>query len=210
MKQTYKSNSCKKSIFNPLTQNSTPISKKIKNSFTNTQLFKFISSGIKRKINFTSAFDYKGSKIFLKSKNIALQKILIEDNIENKKENKKDVNNCDINEFTPIRKNDRKILSSCKYLTPEEYIYKEKQNEKTISNKNKNNKKYMSKKNIFNYNVIDIDDELSENIKKKKSKKNFKIHELKMFKDNKIKSIEPIKISNYNKENDYYFDKKKF
>ena len=200
MKQTYKSNSCKKSIINPLTQNSTPVSKKIKNSFTNTQLLKFISSGIKRKINFTSAFDYKGSKIFLKSKNIALQKILIEDNIENKKENKKDVNNCDINEFTLIRKKGRKIFSSCKYLTPDKYIYKEKQNEKTKSNKNKNNKKYMTKNNIFNYKVIDIDDELSENIKKKKSRKSFKIHELKMFKDNKIKSIEPIKIYNYNKE----------
>jgi hypothetical protein len=212
--QSYKSNSCQKPNVSSLNTNSTPISSKIQNSFTNKELLNFISSGIKQKINFTSAFDSEGSQFFLKSKNIALQEILIEDNIsEFEVEKKSDIINNKINDFILERKKKKKKnYRSCKYLTPENsVIYRDAQNEKTKSNKNnmkKENKRRYTNHNIFNFKVIDIHDELK-SIKNKKSKKSFKTHELKMFKDSEIKAIEPIKLTHQNKkkENDYYFVK---
>ena len=212
MEKFHNSHSIKKKKHNYLTPPNSPFkSVSLKNSLiNNSELLKFISSGLKNKINFTSVFDYKGSKNFLQSKNIALQEILVNDDeigdIENnnvKKENSKIIQIYEISEFSNKRKSEEK-----KCLTPEKlYGY---QNENTKSNKSKNKKKEKSSKNkgkikkpmtdkfLWSYKIDDINDELSKN-------KNGKItktpYEIKMFKDKDIKDIEPIKKTKQNKSN---------
>lgn len=210
----YNSHSIKKKKYKFLTPPNSPLkSVSLKNSLiTNSELLKFISSGLKNKINFTSVFDYKGSKNFLQSKNIALQEILVNDEeieeIENnnvKKENSKIIQIYEINEFSNKRKSEEK-----KCLTPEKlYGY---QNENTKSNKSKNRKKEKSSKNkrkikkpmtdkfLWSYKIDDIDDELNKN-KNGKITKSRNTCEIKMFKDKDIKDIEPIKKTKQNKSN---------
>ena len=55
----------------------------------NNNLINFISN--LNKFTFSSAFDYKGAKSFLKSKEKALDKIIIDENIQSHKNDKKNL-----------------------------------------------------------------------------------------------------------------------
>ena len=213
MKQINKNNIVEKNKLSIIETN-TPTPKKSHNSLKSIDKTYLTSTEIKAKINFTSAFDYKGSKEFLRSKNIALQEIFIDDKeLELKKETDKiidDIQNCEIRHFpTNKRRKGRKVYSAKQFLTPEtSFRNKEKQNENTRSkrkNEKKKIKKGMSNNYIWNYKIENIKgDDLSEKTQKK-LKKNYKIHEIKMLKDKKIKTLEPIEHSNKNEgiDNDF-------
>ena len=213
MKQSCNNNTIEKNKLN-LIENNTPTPKKSHNSLKSIDLTYFTSIEIKTKINFTSAFDYKGSKEFLRSKNIALQEIFIDDKeLESQKETEKNMENCEIRHFsTNKRRKGRKVYSSKQFLTPDNSFRnnKEKQNENTKSKgKRKNDKKKikkgMSNNYIWNYKIENIKDELYEKTKKKLLKKNYKINEIKMFEDKNIKTLEPIEHSKKNEiiDNDF-------
>lgn len=207
MKKYHISNSPKKvSSFLKITPKTLP-KKPIKTSLINSELLKFISKGIKNKLNLNPTFDHKGAKNFLESKKLALQEISVNDDIIN-------------NEYEIIDFSSEKIIirgsvfPSKNCLTPEK-IYKC-QNENTKSSKNKIKKKESKNKNkirkpltdkfLWNYNIGDDDDESNKNKEKEKKirKKSHKIHELKMLKDKDIKEIEPIE-NQKDKNNKYNF-----
>ena len=214
MEQSLNNHSIKKIKFKFLTPSNSPLKPvSLKNSLiTNSEILKFISSGLKNKINFTSVFDYKGSKNFLHSKNIALQEILINDeDIEINKEKGKIIQLYEIeSEFSIKRKSEEKNYYSKNCLTPQKlYGY---QNENTKSNKSKDKKKEKSSKNkrrikipltnkfLYSYKIDDINDELSKN-KNGKITKTRNTYEKKMLKNKDIKEIEPIKKKRQNKSN---------
>ena len=212
MKQINKNNIIEKSKLS-IIENNTSSPKKSHNSLKSIDLTYFTSTEIKTKINFTSAFDYKGSKEFLRSKNLALQEIYIDDKeLDLEKEIEKSIQNCEIRHFsTNKRKKGRKVYSAKQFLTPENsFRNKEKQNENTKSkdkrkNEKKKIKKGMSNNYIWNYKIENIRDDLTEKKQKQLLKKNYKIHEIKMLKDKKIKALEPIEHSEKNEplDNDF-------
>ena len=63
----------------------------------------------------------------------------------------------------------------------------------------------MSNNYIWNYKIENIRDDLTEKKQKQLLKKNYKIHEIKMLKDKKIKALEPIEQSEKNEtlDNDF-------
>ena len=207
MKKYHTSNSPKKvSSFLKITPKTSP-KKSIKISLINSELLKFISKGIKNKLNLNPAFDHKGAKNFLESKKLALQEISVNDDIIN--------NEYEITDFSTEKIRMRgSVFPSKNCLTPEK-IYKC-QNENTKSSKNKIKKKESKNKNkiikpltdkfLWNYNIGDNYDESNKNKEKEKKfrKKSHKIHELKMLKDKDIKEIEPIK-NQKDKNNKYNF-----
>ena len=211
MEKYHFSHSIKKKKYNYLTPPNSPYkSVSLKNSLiANSDLLKFISSGLKNKMNFTSVFDYKGSKKFLQSKNIALQEISLNDEeIDNNKESKNIIQIYEIGELSYKRKCEENKYNFKNCLTPEKlYRY---QNENTKSNKSKDKKKEKSNKNkreikkpmtdkfLWSYKIDDINDELNKN-KNGKITKILNTYEIKMFKDKDIKDIEPIKKSKQNK-----------
>jgi hypothetical protein len=194
-------------------ENNTPSPKKSQYTLKSIDLTYLTSTEIKTKINFKSAFDYKGSKEFLRSKCIALQEIFIDDKeLDLEKETEKSIDNCEIIYFSiNKRRKGRKLYSAKYFLTPENsFRNREKQNENTKSrgkrrNEKKKIKKGMSNNYILNYKIENIKDELNEKTQKKLLKKNYKNHEIKMFKDKKIKTLEPIKHSTKNEalDNDF-------
>lgn len=216
MEKSHNNHSIKKKKHKYLTPQNSPLkSVSLKNSLiTNSELLKFISSGLKNKINFTSVFDHKGCKKFLQSKNIALQEILVNDEeIESNKKNKENekiIQIYGINEFSNKRKSEEKKNYSKNFLTPEK-LYKC-QNENSKTNKSKDKKKEKSIKNkikikkpmtnkfLWSYKICDINDELSKH-KNGKIAKTRNTYEIKMFKDKDIKNIEPIKKAKQNKSN---------
>ena len=185
--------------------NTPPLSKSLKKSLCSSELMKFISDGIKSKIIFTSAFDYVGSKNFLASKNIALQKILIDekeiDIIKTNNLNK-------VNEFsTDIKNEEKKSKLKYKLLTPENSFRhrNESTNTKTKSTKYKKKKKIrkpMTNKFLWSYKIKDIDDELDSFKINKNNRKSHKTHEIRMLKDKDLKLIKPI--------NHFQSDEKKY
>ena len=187
-------------------------------SLNNPELMKFISSGIKSKMSFTSAFDHKGSKNFIEAKKIALQEILVlDDNIDNIEE--KEALNYKTKNTKIFKMEELSIANTQKkHLTPETSLTKI-QNENTKSNKNKSQnkrergkvRKPKTKKNLWRYKIKDFDDELNKDKDKKSNKKKiFKSHEIEMFKDKKIKLLEPIKNPKNNEKDktNYNFVKK--
>ena len=212
MKQICKNNIIEKNKLS-IIENNTPTPKKSHNSLKSLDLTYFTSTEIKTKINFTSAFDYKGSKEFLRSKNIALQEIFIDDKeLDLEKETEKSIENCEIKRFpTNRRRKGRKVFSTKQFLTPENsFRNKEKQNENTKSkdkrkNEKKKIKKGMSNNYILNYRIEKIKDELTEKTQKKLLKKIYNIHEIKMLNDKNIKALEPIEHSEKNEtlDNDF-------
>ena len=212
MKQICKNNIIEKNKLS-IIENNTPTPKKSHNSLKSLDLTYFTSTEIKTKINFTSAFDYKGSKEFLRSKNIALQEIFIDDKeLDLEKETEKSIENSEIRHFpTSKRRKGRKAFSAKQFLTPENsFRNKEKQNENTKSkgkrkNEKKKLKKGMNNNYIWNYKIENIKDELTEKTQKKLLKKIYNIHEIKMLNDKNIKALEPIEHSEKNEtlDNDF-------
>ena len=128
------------------------------------------------------------------------------------KETEKSIDNCEITYFSVNkRRKGRKVFSAKQFLTPENsFRNKEKQNENTKSrgkrkNEKKKIKKGMSNNYIWNYKIENIKDDLNEKTQKKLLKKNYKIHEIKMLKDKKIKTLEPIEHSKKNESIDNDF-----
>lgn len=207
-----KNNTIEKNKLN-IIENYTPTPKKSHYSLKSIDLTYLTSTEIKTKINFTSAFDSKGSKEFLRSKNIALQEIFMDDKeLDLEKETEKSIDNCEITYFSVNkRRKGRKVFSAKQFLTPENsFRNKEKQNENTKSrgkrkNEKKKIKKGMSNNYIWNYKIENIKDDLNEKTQKKLLKKNYKIHEIKMLKDKKIKTLEPIEHSKKNESIDNDF-----
>ena len=132
---------------------------------------------INKKFILNSEFDHKGAKNFLKSKKIALQKIILNEddfinNMNEMEEGKLKTNNS-LNKETnntfnlkKVRKNDRKNkINSC------------------------NNILVINKYNINNSNIK----EHKHQIKGKKTHKFYSNHELKMFTNKEIKKIKSIK-----------------
>lgn len=194
-----------KKITNYITlPNTPPLSNSLRNSLINSDLIKFISSGIKKKINFTSVFDQKGSKNFLESKRIALQEILINEEIEFLEGKTKIIQLCEISDFsTKIIEENKFRSKNC--LTPEKIFRYQNENTKSQKNQNKKNKKIkpMTEKFLLSYKIEDIGVELNIN-KKKRNKNCYRTQEIKMLKDKDIKGIEPIKQSNHNKSDKFY------
>jgi hypothetical protein len=152
----------------------------------------------KKKIRFNSAFDHKGSKQFLKSKKLALQHIIIDEN--NSSSNESDTQN-----------ESNKRAKSPKLKHPKTTVIKKVENRAKSSNNifflkhdNLKNKAYETSNNknkkLFVKSLVTK--ELNIN---KKINKFFSSQELKMFHDKEINKIKPIKNyennSKINKEN---------
>lgn len=152
---------------------------KINDNFTNF---------FKKKIKFSSAFDHIGSKLFLISKKAALEQIIIDDDsISSNNEETQINNNKKINkkrEKYRYRKSDDYILESTK---------KKKLRRKTYDKiESKSNSKSKSKEYIIKT-IVTKELDLS-----KKLDTCYTSQELKMFQDEEINKIKPIK-SNFNK-----------
>ena len=183
----------------------------LKTSLFKSDILKFISSGIKNKLNLNSAFDQSGSKKFLDSKKIALQEISVNDE--------------EISDF-PLNKvkSGENIFYTNNYLTPEKISKCRDENTKRSKNKSKNKEgkiKYKIRKPMTDkfllkcFKIENIDNELNENKIKDKNKDRekekgkkiiHKSHELKMFRDKDIKEIESIKKTKYNKNEKKYYN----
>ena len=164
-------NSIKKDVFK----------NKSETNMNKSNLMDFISNS--HKFHFNSAFDHKGAKSFLKEKEKALKKIIIDDNmsdeqsIESNKKKHKFLNlpNMDSNENKQIYLsgyNDNKSMKSTKDINHK------KEKCKSV-NGNEDNKKDKHLKIT------------------QKSTQFFSQTELKMFKDKEIKKLKPIKIKEF-------------
>ena len=105
MKKYHTSNSPKKvSSFLKITPKTSP-----------KKSIKFISKGIKNKLNLNPAFDHKGAKNFLESKKLALQEMSVNDDIIN--------NEYEITDFSTEKIIiGGSVFPSKNCLTPEKYI----------------------------------------------------------------------------------------
>lgn len=156
------------------------------------RLIAFISD--KNKFYINPTFDQEGSKVFLQSKYLAMEKIILDDDLKN--QDQKD-NNCNRN---LIKRSKHKSCLNFKRekndnTFKETYLNSIKN---TCSNKKKTVKtkdKIISSKAIvlrLTLNDSNISDELKVKKKHRKNKNNCKEFELKMLKDKNIKSLEPI------------------
>ena len=159
---------------------------KINDNFTNF---------FKKKIKFSSAFDHIGSKLFLISKKAALEQIIIDDDsISSNNEETQINNNKKINkkrEKYRYRKSDDYRPKSSKDIL--ESTKKKKLRRKTYDKiESKSNSKSKSKEYIIKT-IVTKELDLS-----KKLDTCYTSQELKMFQDEEINKIKPIK-SNFNK-----------
>ena len=177
---------------------------KSETNINKSNLINFISNS--NKFHFNSAFDHKGAKSFLKSKEKALKKIIIDENLDGDEKNIKSKN-----------KNE-KFLNVPKMVSNQEIF--------RLNNTNKDidqhlylssfgDKRIKSQKNIHDKKVKFIssyenEDNKEDNKEKKhlnikpKSIKFYSQSELKMLKDEEIKKLKPIKIKTF--KNDRKFN----
>lgn len=182
----------------------------LKTSLFKSDILKFISSGIKNKLNLNSAFDQTGSKKFLDSKKIALQEISVND---------EEISDFSLNKV----KSGENIFYTKNYLTPEKISKCRDENTKRSKNNSKNKEgkiKYKIRKPMTDkfllkcFKIEDIDKESNKNKTKDQSKEkekkirkiSHKTHELKMLRDKDIKEIEPIQKTKYNKNEKKYYN----
>lgn len=169
------------------------------------RLIAFISD--KNKFYINPNFDQEGSKKFLQSKYIAMEKIILDDDIKDPKSKK---NNS--KQKSPVKSdcNDEKLYLDVK----KEKFFDQKNDNKlkeTNLNSNKDNNSHKKKtskiKNQINSSIefrltltdSNISEELKVKKKQKKNKDNCNKFELKMLKDKKIKNLEPIdEVNNMN------------
>lgn len=152
----------------------------------------------KKRIIFSSAFDHIGSKQFLSSKKAALEQIIIdENNISSNNEDTQNNNNKKRNKKSEkyrYRKSDNNRTKSSDNVI--EYTKKKKLKKKTydrIETKSKSKEKEKSKEKDIINTIVTKELDVS-----KKLDKCYSSQELKMFKDEEINKIKPIK-SNFNK-----------
>ena len=160
----------------------------------NNNLINFISNF--QKFSFTSAFDYKGAKSFLKSKEKALDKIVIDENIQNHKNNIK--NKEDEAENPKKRKRKETYTEISPLSIKNKYHSKIDDEKKEISPKNKLRKNHSKKEiNTFkimkNKNEKKIMNDIGLKMPKIPSKFCSRI-ELRMFNDKNLNRIKPIKV----------------
>ena len=138
-----------------------------------------INNLINKKFEFGSEFDHKGAKNFLKSKKIALQQIILDDNDFCENETVK-------NDIKPKLK-----INSLKKISNNSNSKKKKKGNNNISNKIK------SCTNISVFNKLKENGQSTKDdknpIKGKMTYKYYSRHELKMFIDKGIKKIKSIK-----------------
>ena len=144
-----------------------------------------------KKFKFSSAFDHKGAKSFLKSKGKALKEISIDDNSsEQEEKDMKKNSSLKIHNKDTNKKKKKDITSDNEKIKTT--------NHDTINNSHSDNTlKIKKKKKLESYidNQIYIRKFLNEefNVKKKKAKKFCSQIELKMFNDKSLYKLKPIK-----------------
>ena len=149
-------------------------------SFKSDKINDDIRNFFKKKIKFNSAFDHKGSKHFLHSKNEALQQIVIDEDSSN--------NDSDTQSGSIKKKYKHRHVKTCINNKARSSIYLD-----NVMNNNLKNKTRDSKdKNFRKENMIRtlVTNELNVH---KRLNKNFSSQELKMFGDKEIRKIKPIK-----------------
>ena len=149
-----------------------------------------------QKFSFTSAFDYKGAKSFLKSKEKALNKIVIDENIQN---HKNDIKNKEDGAENPKKRKRKETYNDISPLSiKNKYHSKIDDEQKEISPKIKIRKNH-SKKEINNFKIMKIKNEekimndIGLKMPKIPSKFCSRI-ELRMFNDKNLNRIKPIKV----------------
>lgn len=161
----------------------------------NQNLINFISNF--HKFSFSSAFDYKGAKSFLKSKEKALDEIVIDENVQSHKNDIK--KNEDVAENPKKRKRKETNTEISPISINNKYQSKIDDEKGEISSKNKLRKNH-SRKEIINFKILKIKNEekLMSDIGLKMPKISSKFCsriELKMFNDKNLNRIKPIKVS---------------
>ena len=159
--------------------------KTIKSDKINDDIRNFFS----KKIRFNSAFDHKGSKHFLHSKNAALQQIVIDEDSSN---NDSDTESGSIKKKYKHRH--VKTVINNKALSSSDLV-------KVVNNNLKNKMQDSKDKNFRKGNMIRtlVTNELNVH---KRLNKNFSSQELKMFGDREIRKIKPIKKKKGDKNDD--------
>ena len=164
----------------------------------NNNLIKFISN--LQKFSFSSAFDYQGAKSFLKSKEKALGKIVIDENILSHQNdiNKIIKNNEDEEEKPKNRKRKETHTDISPLPVKNKYQSKIEDEKKEISPKNKV-RKNQSRKEINSFKILKnkYEEKIMNDIGLKMPKISSKFCsqiELKMFNDKNLNRIKPIKI----------------
>ena len=160
---------------------------------------KTLANFFQKKIKFSSAFDYKGSKQFLNSKHKALEQIVIDDDDYDNSSNNDNTNDNDNDNYNDFQS----VGSKRKKYPPFRHP-------KTLSTNQEPEIHPQSCNNLFKYTRTDNNRKKNKR-KKAKTKNNkrevikryFSSQELKMFKDKEIKKIKPIK-----KVNEFLLHKK--
>ena len=164
----------------------------------NNNLINFISN--LNKFTFSSAFDYKGAKSFLKSKEKALDKIVIDETILNHKSDKKKFIKNNENEGSPKKTKRKETYNDISPLSiKNKYQSKIEEMKEEISPKNMTRKNH-SRKELNNFKIWKNknDEKIMKDIGLKMPKISSKFRsqiELKMFNDKSLNRIKPIKIS---------------
>ena len=164
----------------------------------NNNLINFISN--LNKFTFSSAFDYKGAKSFLKSKEKALDKIVIDETILNHKSDKKKFIKNNENEGSPKKTKRKETYNDISPLSiKNKYQSKIEEVKEEISPKNKVRKNY-SRKELNNFKIWKNknDEKIMKDIGLKMPKISSKFRsqiELKMHNDKSLNRIKPIKVS---------------
>jgi hypothetical protein len=150
-----------------------------------------LANFFKKKIKFSSAFDYKGSKQFLNSKKKALQQIVIDDD---------DYDNSSNNDNTNDNDNDNDNYHDFQSVGTKRKKYPPLAHPKTFSTNQEQVIHPQSCNNLYKYTRTDNNRKKNKRRKTKTKnynrnsiKRNFSSQELKMFEDKEIRKIKPIK-----------------
>lgn len=165
---------------------------KSETNINKSNLIDFISN--LKKFNLNSAFDHKGAKSFLKSKEKALKKIIIDENlydeksIESNKKKEECLNIPKIGSHQDLfRLNNKNKDKNQHYLTS------------LNDNKNKIlNTTHDKEEKLISANEKEIINKKDKHLKiKKKSTQFYSQSELKMFNDKELKKLKPIKVKTF-------------
>ena len=165
---------------------------KSETNINKSNLIDFISN--LKKFNLNSAFDHKGAKSFLKSKEKALKKIIIDENlydeksIESNKKKEECLNIPKIGSHQDLfRLNNKNKDKNQHYLTS------------LNDNKNKIlNTTHDKEEKLISANENEIINKKDKHLKiKKKSTQFYSQSELKMFNDKELKKLKPIKVKTF-------------
>ena len=151
----------------------------------------------KKKINFISAFDHKGSKHFLHSKKIALQQIIIDDDDFSNNGDTESGSNKDKKHLKYIFSKPSLILEGNRAQSSNNLFYV---SNYKLKNKAQDIEKHINQKNKKEQIIHTF--ATKKYSPQKHMNKNFSSQELRMFEDKTISKIKPIKKIKNNNEND--------